>query len=171
MTDNTNTEKTDQGKLAKVRALIKDIDLCMLTTIDEHGHLHSRPMSNNRDVDFNGDLYFYARGDSHKALEIEREHFVNVAFANPEKQAYVSLSGTAELIKDRAELEKHWTPSLDIWFPDGIDTPGVVLIKVEAISAEYWEAPGKIATAFGIIRGLVTKTEPDFGENESVKLD
>jgi general stress protein 26 len=27
------------------------------------------------------------------------------------------------------------------WFPDGLDTPGLTLIKVEADTAEYWEGP------------------------------
>ena len=35
----------------KLREMIKDIDFCMLTTLDENSYLHSRPMSLNGEVD------------------------------------------------------------------------------------------------------------------------
>ncbi len=38
----------------KVREMIKDIDFCMLTTVDENNDLHSRPMSLNGEVDQSG---------------------------------------------------------------------------------------------------------------------
>ena len=52
----TAAAHTQQDDLQKIRELIKDIDFCMLTTVDESGDLHSRPMSSNGDVDANGTL-------------------------------------------------------------------------------------------------------------------
>ena len=46
--ENMSTSKADFEKL---REMIKDIDLCMLTTVDESDDLHSRPMALNSDVD------------------------------------------------------------------------------------------------------------------------
>ena len=39
------TAQARENDLQKLREMIKDIDFCMLTTVDEDGDLHSRPMS------------------------------------------------------------------------------------------------------------------------------
>ena len=56
-----------ESDFKKLKEMIKDIDLCMLTTVDESNDLHSRPMSLNSDVDENGDLWFFTSSNSHKA--------------------------------------------------------------------------------------------------------
>ncbi|CUU17983.1 general stress protein CDS [Bradyrhizobium sp.] len=52
---------------------------------------------------------------------------------------YVAVEGTAELIRDKAVFHQHWTSDLDKWFENGVDTPGIVLIKVRANRATYWK--------------------------------
>ena len=47
--------------------------------------------------------------------------------------------GRAELIRDKAAFKAHWKSSLDRWFDKGIDTPGIVLIKVNATRITYWD--------------------------------
>ena len=84
----------------KLREMIKDIDLCMLTTVDEADDLHSRPMSLNGDVDEQGNLWFFTSSNSHKASEIERTPNVNVSFIDSDQKHYVSISGDAELVQD-----------------------------------------------------------------------
>jgi general stress protein 26 len=48
-------------------------------------------------------------------------------------------SGIAELIRDKAAFQQRWTSDLDNWFDKGVDTPGIVLIKVKATRATYWK--------------------------------
>ena len=48
-------------------------------------------------------------------------------------------SASNELIRDKAEFEAHWTKGLERWFQDGVDTPGLVLIKVHANRIHYWD--------------------------------
>jgi general stress protein 26 len=43
------------------------------------------------------------------------------------------------LIRDKAAFQQHWTSDLDNWFENGVDTPGIVLIKVKATRATYWK--------------------------------
>lgn len=69
--------------LEKLREMIKDIDFCMLTTIDEQGDPHSRPMSSNGDIDQNGDLWFFTNASSLKVSEVEHAPKINVSFADP----------------------------------------------------------------------------------------
>jgi general stress protein 26 len=130
---------TQDDKLGKLREIVKALDICMLTTVDERGDLHSRPMSNNRDVEFDGDLWFFTYGSSHKVDEVGRVPKVNASFADIENQLYVSLTGRAEVVRDRAQIEELWKPELRAWFPEGKETPDIALLKVTVERAEYWD--------------------------------
>jgi general stress protein 26 len=162
---------TQDEKLAKLREIIRAIDICMLTTVDEDGSLRSRPMSNNRDVEFDGDLWFFTYADSPKAEEIALERHVCASFADSEHQRYVSLSGTGQIVTDRAKLEELWKPVYKMWFPEGLDTPGVALLKVSAQRGEYWDGSQNIVQhVVGFVSALLKKQEADLGENEKVEL-
>lgn len=154
----------------KFREMIKDIDFCMLTTVDESNDLHSRPMSLNGDVDDNGNLWFFTSSDSHKASEIERTPNVNVSFVDTRKQHYVSVSGMAEMVHDREKIKELWKPVLKAWFPDGPDQADVALLKVKLTKAEYWDGPSStIAQAVSFVSAILTGKQVEFGENK--KLD
>ena len=160
----------NESDFEKLREMIKDIDLCMLTTVDESNDLHSRPMSLNSDVDENGDLWFFTSSTSHKASEIERTPNVNVSFIDLRKQHYVSISGDAVLVQDRQKIKELWKPALKAWFPDGPDQPDVALLKVNVKKAEYWDGPSStIAQAISFVSAIVTGKQVELGENK--KLD
>ena len=163
--------QTQTDDLEKLREMIKDIDFCMLTTIDENGALHSRPMSSNGDIDPNGDLWFFTYGSSHKVAEIGKAPKVNASFANTEKHRYVSITGAAELVRDRAKIEELWRPQFKVWFPKGTEEPDIALLRIRAEKAEYWDSPTSgIARAFYFVSALVTGTEMGGGENKKVEL-
>ncbi|MBR8838371.1 MAG: pyridoxamine 5'-phosphate oxidase family protein [Stigonema ocellatum SAG 48.90 = DSM 106950] len=126
-------------KIKKLRELIQDIDIGMLTTIDQDGSLHSRPMSTNSEVELDGDLWFFTDASSHKVTEIEQHQRVNVSFSDPHKQRYVSISGQAQLVRDRNKIKDLWKPELKAWFPKGLDEPDIALLKVNVEKAEYWD--------------------------------
>ena len=153
----------------KLREMIKDIDLCMLTTIDESDDLHSRPMSLNGDVDDEGNLWFFTSSNSHKASEIERTPNVNVSFIDTRKQQYVSISGAAELVHDRQKIKELWKPVLKAWFPDGTDQADVALLKVKVKKAEYWDGPSStIAQAISFVSAILTGKQVEMGENKKL---
>ncbi|MFC8192313.1 pyridoxamine 5'-phosphate oxidase family protein [Cellulomonas sp. NPDC057328] len=157
----------DEG-VAKVAELIKDVRIAMLTTVDPSGALVSRPMA-VQDVEFDGDLWFFTDLDSHKADEVRGGGPANAAFAG--STHWVSVSGTAEVVRDRAKIHELWGTAAEAWFPDGPDTPGVGLIKLEAESAEYWDSPGgRLATVFSLVKSKVKGERYDGGENAEVDL-
>lgn len=43
------------------------------------------------------------------------------------------------MIRGKARFVEHWTSELDVWFQDGVDTPGVVMIHVHAERVHYWD--------------------------------
>jgi general stress protein 26 len=155
----------------KLVSLIRDIHIAMLTTVDSDGSrdiLRSRPMG-TIEAEFDGDIWFFTSDQSGKVDDIAREHSVNVAYSSGE--AWVSVSGTASLVHDRAKMEALWNPVLKAWFPDGLDTPDIALLRVRVHEAEYWESHGKVAQAVGLLKALVTGQESDAGENAKLMLN
>ena len=162
---------TQPDNLEKLRQLIKDIDFCMLTTIDEQGDPHSRPMSSNGDIDQNGDLWFFTQASSHKVSEIKNSPKVNVSFADPKDQRYVSVTGSAQLERDAKKIDELWRPEFKMWFPEGKDDPEVALLRIRLEKAEYWDSPSStIAYVMNFVSAVVTGKQPDVGENRKVEL-
>ena len=162
---------THQEAVAKIVALIKDIEFGMLTTTDAEGRLHSRPMSSNKQVDFDGDVWFFTYASTPKVYEIENKPYVNVAFSNPNSQTYVSLSGRAELVRDRAKLEELWKPELKAWFPKGLDEPDIALLKINPDQGEYWDTPSSVVShALSFVKGVTSGNPAQLAKNEKVDL-
>ncbi len=133
-----------QMTLSDLSDKMRDIDFAMLSTRAEGGQIAARPMSNNGDVDYNGDSFFFTFEQSHTVQDIQRDPQVGLSFTGAKgllgkPPIFISVEGNAELIRDKAAFEAHWTEDLDYWFKDGIDTPGIVLIKVHASRLHYWD--------------------------------
>jgi general stress protein 26 len=163
--------QTDKDDLEKLREIVKDIDFCMLTTIDEQGGMHSRPMSANGEIDANGDLWFFTGASSHKVSEVSKSPRVNVSFADAKNQHYVSISGAAKLVRDQKKIDELWKPEFKMWFPKGKNDPEVALLRISLEKAEYWDSPSStIGYALSFVSSLVTGKQPDFGENKKVEF-
>ncbi len=164
------TTEEDAENLKKLREMVQKMDIGMLTTREQDGTLRSRPMSTNGEIEFDGDLWFFTYGNSHKIEEIEREPQVNVSFAS-DKYRYVSMSGTARLVRDKAKVEELWKPQLKAWFPKGTEEPDIALLQVSVTQAEYWDSPGNVVShAIGLVKALATGKAYDGGENKKLDL-
>jgi general stress protein 26 len=171
MTADTAPDSVRDEAVAKIADLVSDARIGMLTTMTSDGAHVSRPMGLQQ-VEFDGDLWFFAYDDSDKVAEISAEPSVNVSFSDTKASSWTSVSGTAEIIHDHAKAEELWNPMLQAWFADGLDTPGLTLIKVHADSAEYWDGPSsKVVRLLGMARAAITHDPDAFpGENETVTL-
>jgi len=169
---NTQAVPRDQeANRRKLCELIKDIDFCMLTTVDDSGNLHSRPMSTSGEVDDDGALWLFTTVSSLKVKETERTPKVNVSFAAPSRQRYVSVTGTAQLVRDQAKMRELWKPELKAWFQNGLEDPNVALLKINATQAEYWDSyPSSVSQVIGLVKSMFTGEPPKVGEHESVTL-
>ena len=135
-------EKVELTK-KKLADVMKKIDICMLTTVDANGRLVSRPMSNNRNVAFDGDTWFFSFADSTQVQQVQANPNVNLAYSVPIKIIFVSLEGTAEIVHDDAKKKELWRKELAHWFENGPDDDNIVLIKVSARHATYWGKDGE----------------------------
>ncbi len=130
--------------LADLSEKIRDIDFGMLSTITDNGAIAARPMSNNREVDYDGDSFFFAYDSARSISDIAREPRVGLTFTGAKgllgkPPIFIDIEGKAELIRDKTQFADHWQKSLDRWFPEGTDTPGLILIKVHAERLHYWD--------------------------------
>lgn len=130
--------------LAQISEKMRDIDFAVLSTRSENGAVAGRPMSNNREVDYDGDSYFFTCDDTHMVDDIRRDPNVGLAYQAKSgmlgmKPFFLTVEGRASLIKDKGAFAEHWTKDLDAWFKQGIETPGLTLIKVTADRLHYWD--------------------------------
>jgi general stress protein 26 len=152
----------------KLQSLIKNIDFAMMTTTMSDGTLRSRPMASRlTDGEFDGTLWFFTHDQEPKVHEILENPRVNLAYADPSKNDYVSVSGEATLVKDKAKAKELWNPFYKAWFPDGLDDAHLGLIRVDVTQAEYWDSPNsKMVQLAGFVKAMITGKEAQGGENE-----
>jgi len=144
----------------KLYDLIKDINFAMVTTVDTDGTLHSRPMY-RCPPDEHGDFWFFTKIQSPKITEISRDHEVNIAFSEPSNQTYVSISGRAEVVRDRSKIDELWAAPMRAWFPEGKDDPQIALIRVHPAKGEYWDSPSStVVNLYGYVKASITGKPP-----------
>jgi len=158
-------------KAAKLYEMLKTMQIAMMTTIDTDGEMHSRPM-HNQQADEHGDLWFFTQIQSPKVSEISRDNEVNLAYSEPKNQQYVSVFGTAEIVRDKATIEEKWSPAMKAWFPKGVDDPQIALIRVHPLKGEYWDGPNStVLHLYGAVKAAVTGKQPtELTEQEKVDL-
>ncbi|HEX6916318.1 MAG TPA: pyridoxamine 5'-phosphate oxidase family protein [Chitinophagaceae bacterium] len=122
----------------KLRELVEDIKTCMFTTTDENCVVFSRPMFTvSLDNEFN--LWFFVNESSDKMKDIMPGKEVTLVYSHPGKNAYMNITGHCTISYDREKMKAIWTPALKAWFPEGIDSPSVCLLKVVIDEAGYWD--------------------------------
>jgi general stress protein 26 len=163
--------KTSQENLNKLIDMIKDIDIAMMTTMEDDGSLRSRPMRTQKTT-ADGTLWFFTGYESAKSHEIsDNDAHVNLSYSEPDDNLYVSVSGRASLSKDKQKIDELWNPTLKAWFPEGKDDPNIGLIKVVIDKAEYWDAPNStLIHLYGMAKAALTGESAKTGDNEKINL-
>ncbi len=134
-----------QQNVQKLHNLIKDIDVTMMTTLDEDGTLRSRPMATPA-RSFDGTMWFFTEDKSPKVMEVQGYRQVNLTYSDPQRDRFVSVSGKGFLEHDREKMQELWNPRFEKWLKGGLDNPNLALLRIEVYQAEYWDAEQK---AFG----------------------
>lgn len=161
-----------RGNIKKVGDLIEEARICMMTTRRADGTLITRPMKWALRDTFDGDLFFFTYEQARKVEDIRHDPHVNLGFLSNSDKVAVSIRGTAEVVRDRALVDELWQPELEAWFPDGKETDGLALLRVDATGAEYWDGTkNPVAMAFELARGVVGDKHADVGENAKLNLE
>ncbi|WP_298913901.1 pyridoxamine 5'-phosphate oxidase family protein [uncultured Algimonas sp.] len=131
------SQSAETLSIEKLSKMMAKQDIAMLVT--RHGDDSAvRPMSNNREVEFDGDTHFFTRADTTTVDDIKAHDRVSVTYQDTEDDTFIVLTGTASLHTDRDTLEEHWKDELSNWFEDGLETDGLTLVRVDADRVHYW---------------------------------
>jgi general stress protein 26 len=130
--------------LPELSKKMKDIDFVMFATRTESGTIKARPMSNNGEVEYDGDSFFFTMDDHELVSDIQLDPNVSLSMQGQKgllgkPPFFLAIEGRADLIRDKGKFKAHWTSGLDHWFEQGPDTPGLTLIKVHADNIHYWD--------------------------------
>ncbi|MEO6095851.1 MAG: pyridoxamine 5'-phosphate oxidase family protein [Fibrobacteria bacterium] len=147
-THGTSRRKT--GSWAGLVKKIRGIKSATLTTEFDTNTVHSRPLACLKTTE-DGVLWFFLRFSFSTAQEISQGAGVRLAYVSGDNRTFVSVTGTATLVEDPKRAKSLWDPALSGWFPEGVEDPDIVLLRVEVVKAEYWNAPLKRMTfLFGV---------------------
>ena len=159
------TASTDE--LQKLNELLKKFRFAMLTTRTSDDKLTAHPLT-VQETEFDGDLWFIIGREASAVEDIARDPHVGVSLSS--NDSWVSLAGTAVVVDDLEKLRALWNPAVEAWFPDGPEDPAVTLLKVDALSGEYWDSPGgRVATLISLVKSKLTG-EQFHAENEKIEL-
>lgn len=160
---------SQQEDIKKIYELIKGIKIASLVTVDETGSLHSRPMV-TQETEFDGDVWFFTSRSTDKVNQLQTHPQVNVTYSGD--NTFVSLAGRASIVDDLAKKKQLWNEMLKVWFENGPEDPDVVLIRVEAESAQYWDSPsgGIVGALVSMVRVVLTGDVDAAGESGQVNL-
>ena len=153
--------------------LIKDIKFGMLTHRHTDGELHSAPLTTqNKAEDEGTSLYFFISRSSEIATCIAKDASVNVAYAHPGDDRYVSVSGQAKIVEDQTKKEYLFTSFAKAWFPAGPTDPNMALLQVDIGHAEYWDVKeSKMVQLAKMAKAVVTGDTPEkMGEHKELNL-
>jgi general stress protein 26 len=131
----TGTFRPDD--LAAVAERMRELDICMFTTRTDEG-VATRPMSNNGQVQYDGDTWFFAPRDGAMVRQIEADPTVALGYIATERGTWIAIEAVAAIDDDATHKRERWFEELSRWFENGPDDPGVVLIRATATRIRAW---------------------------------
>lgn len=154
--DKSPSKMSREEAMIHLLELTSDIKFAMLTTQDKQGNLRSRPMQTVETTE-DGTFWFFTSDHGGKADEVELDPRVNLSYAMPEKNRFISVSGMGEIVHDLQKKKELWKPSFKAWFAEGVDDSHCALLKVYVEKAEYWDTPShNFVEVVGFTKALLT---------------
>ncbi len=165
------SEPGSRDERRELGELLQGIKVAMLCTLARNGWLVSRPLY-TRERRFDGDLYFFTAIDSDKVDELAAHPHVNLAYADPEQDRYISIAGEADVLRDRLMIDELWNERFDrLYFSQGRDDPALALLKVRVLTADVWSAgENALLRAFNFVGAMITGDGSELGEHRHVDL-
>ena len=174
MTTDPQLLSDHEQALNRLWSLIRDIRFGMFTTRHANGHLHSRPMTTlNSKIEEDSSLWFFMSRGGDPVEDLTADPMVNLVYADPDEDTYVSISGTAAVIHDEAKTRELWSKMAEAWFPGGTSDADLALVQVKIIHASYWDVDeSKLVQLLHIAKALATGERPvTLGEHAQMRLD
>jgi general stress protein 26 len=155
-------KKSDEN-LHIVGDIIETVRVGMLTAMGQDSAPLTKPLF-AQEIDEQGQIWFFTSTSSVLLQQTRIHPEVYLTFADSNKHKYLAIVGTASEVTDQKKMEELWDPSLKTWFKEGLETPGIVLLKVQVQDAEYWDSPhSAVVRIAGFMKAMVSdqKFNPD----------
>ena len=153
-------KKTDER--SKLFELLRTFHTAMLVSSDdEKSPPHARPMAIAQ-VEQNCDIWFLTDRASGKIREAKENPLQGLVVCQS-SSAFVSVTGTLEVSRDRAKLDELWNDMYKTWFPQGKEDPNLVLLRLAPTAGEWWDERGvnKVKYLVESVKAFATGTRPD----------
>jgi general stress protein 26 len=162
----------DEKDLENLLDIVNRTRVAMMTTTEPDSSLRSRPLATLRTSEFSGFLWFFTAADSSKVSEIGEHHQVNLSYSDPERHRYASVSGLGLTLRDVEKMAELWDPIVKAWFPDGLDDPNLVLLRVSVDKAEYWDASATpVQRLLAFTKAFKSGDPSEIGEHKKLRLN
>lgn len=158
----------DSKEIDHVWKLIEDVRICMLATVNGES-VRARPMSAIARQSENA-IYFLTDISGHKDDEIDAHHDVCLAFQQTSSGKYLSLTGAARVLDDRALIKDLWSIAAEAWW-EGPDDPSVRVLEVTPRDAQYWESASAPVAWVQMTLAAAFGAKPNLGERREVDLN
>jgi general stress protein 26 len=140
----------------------------MLTTLDEDGGFYSCPMT-LQEATKDAVLWFFTSTTAPTARNIERDPRIGVALMDDDG-FYASVYGTASLSDDRDKIRELWNTMVKAWFPQGVEDPHLVLLRLDVERGEYWDSDqNSMLKMFAVAKALATGKRANVGEKGTLQ--
>ncbi len=139
MTDTAGTDTAGTDTARTLSDVLDGLQFAMVATADDSGTWRARPLSL---AGHDGDVLSFlvsVQADWVEALETGGSP-TTVTFADPGKNTYVAVQGSARTVDDRARIAAMWNVGAGAYF-DGPDDPQVRVLDVVVSYGEYWDGP------------------------------
>jgi general stress protein 26 len=165
-----NGLKNSTENLHIVGDIIEAVRVGMLTTMSRDGLPSSRPMF-VQEVDEQGQIWFFTSTTSKLVEQVRFNPQVQVTFADSGKNKFLTALAVASEIHDISKMQELWDPTLKAWFREGLETPGIVLLKLNMQEAEYWDSPhSPVVRITGLVKAMMSDQPYQPGRHERVDL-
>lgn len=145
--DHTKHLYQHKEAVEKIREITSDGRIGMLCTNLTKAPFSTCPMA-TQTVDDDGTIWFFSTRNSDHNSEIAADSRVQLLYANPDDDSYLSLYGKAEILYDRAKVDELWNPYVKVWFQGGKDDPNLSLLKFTPSEGYYWDTKNGQMVAF-----------------------
>lgn len=136
---------SETALLGAAREVMEAAGFCTLITLDGTGHLQARIMDPfPAEADFT--VWMATNSGTRKVAQLTSDGRATLFFFDPEGLGYVTLLGTARIIRDPVEEARRWKDEWADFYEDGHRGPDFVLIRFEPDRLEVMSIEHEVAS-------------------------
>ena len=124
--------------IIKIRQLVADHRIAMISTTAPGGDLHSRPLR-TQEIDDSGSFWFVVSVKAEWVAGLSAHESVNLSYTDSDHKTWVSVAGSARVLEDAARVARY-QEGKDA-SQQRIDEADIRLLVVEPTTVEYWDTP------------------------------